>query len=548
MDALNRGRQAYADQAWDAAWHALTEADRTDPLWPEDLERMAWCAALTAREAEFLATFERVHAGWLACEEPARAARAAFWLGLRLMALGQGARGSGWFARCERLVRDLPCVEQGYATLPAVVRALGAGDLGAARAAAERVVAIGQQFGEADLVAFGQSFLGRAMVRVGDVDPGLRLLDEAMVAVTAGELSPMMTGIVYCAVIATCQAVYAHDRSREWTAALGAWCDAQPEAALFHGICRVHRSELLVLSGAWAGALDEARQASEQLSLGADPSALAEAYYQRGEVHRLRGALASAEEAYAAAHRAGGEPQPGLALLRLAQGRPDAARAALRRVLDATTDPLRRTRHLPASIEVLLAAGEIEDAVEACAELQGIAARFATEVLVAEAATACGTVALARGEAASAVGPLRSAITTWQRVGAPYRAARARVVLGRACAALGDPDGAALEIDAARTTFADLGARTDLTQLETLADGAPPDPGFGLTPRELEVLREVARGRTNRAIARRLQVSDRTIDRHVSNILGKLGLPTRAAATAWAYEHDLVPRGPTGRG
>ncbi|MEZ4239455.1 MAG: hypothetical protein R3F59_25515 [Myxococcota bacterium] len=345
MDPLELGRQRYAARAWDAAWRALSEADAAGPLGLDDLERLAWACGLTARESAFLEALERLHAARLAAGDELGAARTAFWLGMRLIGLGEAPRASGWFQRCARLVGERDCVERGYLGIPAVAGALAAGDLDAARAAAERAAQTGLQFGDPDLVAFARCLHGRVLLRQGEVQPGLRLLDETMISVGADELSPMVTGLVYCTVIAACQAVYAHDRSRAWTDALAAWCDAQPELVPFRGVCRVHRCELLALCGRWDGALDELTTASQELSRASDPAALAAAHYQRGEIHRLRGGLAVAEVAYAAAHREGRDPQPGLALLRLAQGRTDTALASLRRVLEGA----RARRACPAS-------------------------------------------------------------------------------------------------------------------------------------------------------------------------------------------------------
>ncbi len=374
-------------------------------------------------------------------------------------------------------------------------------------------------------------------MRQGRVEAGLALLDEAMVGVTTGEVSPLVAGILYCGVIHSCQQVYAMSRCREWTEGFARWCEQQPEAA-FTGLCLVHRSEILQFNGSWRDAIDEARRASARLSREPDPAAAAEASYQEAEVHRLRGEFAEAEEAYRRATQCGREPQPGLALLRLAEGRTDAAAAQIRRVAGAATDRLQRVRLLPACVEILLAAREVEEAEQACRELAEPAGIFAPAVLGAMAAHARGAVALARGDARAALGPLRRSLETWQRVGAPYLAARLRMLVSQACRALGDDEGADLELDAARAVLQDLGAAPDLARLDTLGERVPAPPG--LSPRELQVLRRVAAGRTNKAIAAELHLSERTVDRHVSNIFVKLGVPSRAAATAFAYEHKLV--------
>jgi DNA-binding CsgD family transcriptional regulator len=342
---------------------------------------------------------------------------------------------------------------------------------------------------------------------------------------------------MYCSVIQACQEVYAIDRCREWTAALALWCDGRPDMVAFTGACQVHRAEIMQLQGAWPDAIAAARRACAR-SHGANQHAAAAAFYQEAEVHRLTGEFAAAEEGYRSASRLGLEPQPGLALLRLAQGRPDTAAASIRRFAAATTDPLKRMSLLPAYVEIMLAAGDIGEARNACRELEEIARSFDTGVPGAIAAQARGAVDLAEGDAQAALGSLRRAVEVWQRIEAPYAAAGVRVLIGRACRALGDEDGAALEFDAARSVFERLGAAPDLARCALLKGVR--SAHHGLTPRELQVLRLVAGGRTNKAIASKLSLSEKTIDRHVSNILSKLDVSSRTAATAFAYQHKLI--------
>ena len=342
----------------------------------------------------------------------------------------------------------------------------------AAYAAAAEAAAIGERCGDPDLVACARHQQGRIRLQQGQVEAGLALLDETMVAVTAGELSPLVTGLMYCSVIAACQQVYALDRTREWTAALTQWCEGQPDMVAFAGVCQVHRAEIMQLQGAWPEAIEEARRACAR-SQGVDQQAAAAALYQQAEVHRLKGEFAAAEEAYRGASQLGLEPQPGLALLRLAQGRSDAAATAIRRVASTTTDRLKRMSLLPAYVEIMLAAGDVEDARNACRELEDIARSFDTGVPGAIAAQARGAVDLAEGNAQAALGSLRRAFEVWQRIEAPYAAARVRVLIGLACRALGDEDGAGLEIDAARSIFERLGAAPDLARIDSLTKGAP---------------------------------------------------------------------------
>jgi DNA-binding CsgD family transcriptional regulator len=541
--ALEHGRQAIERRAWADAFRLLSLADQSVPLGADDLEQLALAAGLSGRDDDFLKAFERAHQAHVDAGECLRAARAAFWLGFRLHSLGEKARATGWLARAQRLVereaRD--CVEAGYLLVPLAYRQLAAGDPESAHATAARAAEIGDRFAEADLSALARNLQGRALVWLGQVEAGLALLDEAMLAATGGELSPPVTGLIYCNVIDSCQNVYALDRAREWTTAHAAWCDAQPQLIAFSGICLVHRAEIMQLNGAWQDAIAEARRASTRDVRTAEQQAVAAAaLYQEGEVHRLKGEFAAAEEAYRGASQLGCEPQPGLSLLRLAQGRRDAAAAAIRRVTGAPGDRLRRIKLLPAFVEIMLAVDDIAAAREACGELDEIAEDFGTEVLGAIAAHARGAVDLAAGDAQAAVGPLRHAFAVWQQVEAPYIAARIRVLVGLTCRALGDEDGAALELDAASAAFEALGAAPDLARIAMLAKAAHTERAGGLTARELQVLRLVAAGKTNKAIAGELQLSEKTVDRHVSNIFVKLDVPSRAAATAYAYEHKLI--------
>jgi DNA-binding NarL/FixJ family response regulator len=390
------------------------------------------------------------------------------------------------------------------------------------------------------LIACARHLQGRSLLHKGGIASGLALLDEAMVAVSAGEVSPVMTGLLYCSVIQACQRFYALSRAREWTAALAQWCDKQPEMVAFTGTCLVHRAEILQLRGAWQEAIEEARRACKRFSQGTDPSPPGTALYQEAEVHRLRGEFAEAQAAYRAASQEGCEPQPGLALLLLAQGRTDAAVAAIRRVVGITTDRLQRISLLPAYVEIMLAAGDVGGARNASRELQEAAQTFESEVLRAIAAHARGAVELGENPR-GALASLRLAFQSWQQAEAPYLAARVRVLLGLACRALGDEESGALELDAARTVFSQLGAAPDLARADALlAQGTASGSAHGLTPRELQVLRLVAAGKTNKKIAVELILSEKTVDRHVSNIFTKLDVPSRAAATAYAYEHKLI--------
>jgi DNA-binding CsgD family transcriptional regulator len=524
------------------AFEYLSRSDADSSLGAEDLELLAMAAYMIGRDDDYVHGLERAHQAHLEDGAPLRAARCAFWAGLCLLFRDEPGRANGWFGRMQRLIEReaADCVERGYLLLTVAEQHDGRGDLEAWYSVATEAVQIAERYRDSELHACAIQEQGRALVRMGKVEEGLGLLDEVMLAVTAGELSPIVTGLMYCSIIDGCQQAHALRRAREWTAALSRWCEQQPEMVSFTGRCLIHRAEIMQLHGSWRDALVEAERARERSEEGANPGATGEALYRQGELHRLRGESEEAEDAYRGASRCGREPQPGLALLRLGQGRAEAAAAALRRLRGETTGPVERAALLPAHVEVMLAVDALDEAREACRELAAIAGDFRSEMLRAAAAQARGAVELAEGNAQTALGPLRQALQILQELDVPYEIARARVLIAHACRALGDEDSAALELEAAREVFDELGAAPDVETVDTLARGRAGGDTHGLTARELEVLRLVAAGETNKAIAARLVISERTVDRHVSNILAKVGAPSRAAATAYAYEHQLV--------
>jgi DNA-binding CsgD family transcriptional regulator len=540
-DALEQGRRSFAGQAWADAHAQLSAADRVQPLDPEDLERLATAAYLAGRDDDGADAGTRAHHEFVRRGEVARAVRCAFWLGFSLIEQGDEARGGGWLARARRLLDDaqLDCVEQGYLLFPGAMQALTEGDAATAGAGFDEVARIAGRFGDPDLLALGRLGLGGTRLAEGRTTAGVALLDEAMIAVEAGELSPAVAGIVYCGVIEACQEIYDLRRAQQWTASLTRWCAAQPDLVPYRGQCLVHRSEVMTLHGAWPDAMDEARRAAERLTTPPGRPAAGLAFYQQGELLRLLGEHGRAEEAYRQASQWGRDPQPGLALLRLAQGQVDTAAAAIRRVVDEAPDFVARSRLLPAQVEILLAAGDVTAATAAAAELTGLAEGLGAPYLTAVAASARGAVLLAQGDPRAALATLRRAWAAWQELEVPYETARARVLIGLACRELGDRDGAEMELDAARWVFRQLAAAPDLARVEALSGGAAARAA-GLTERELEVLRLVAAGETNKAIAADLFVSERTVDRHMSNIFAKLGVSSRAAATAHAYQHGLI--------
>ncbi|HSM12710.1 MAG TPA: LuxR C-terminal-related transcriptional regulator [Thermoanaerobaculia bacterium] len=538
---LASGREAFERQEWTAAFARLAAADAIRPLEAADLERLATAAHLIGRDSESEQAWARAHQERLRLGEVERAARCAFWLAFALFENGESARGSAWIERARRLLDRSPreCVEQGYVLLPLALSKLFAGDVTGAHEAFSRSSEIAERFGDPDLVALSRHSLGRVLLRMGRIREGVRLLDEAMVAVEAGEVSPLVIGDVYCSVIEGCLEIFDLPRAREWTSALARWCDAQPDLVPFSGQCLLRRAEILELHGEWEEAQEAARRACERLLRPVSRPASGAALYRRGELHRLRGDESEAESSFREASRNGKLPQPGLALLRLAQGRTRAAWKSIRLALDGAASPAARARLLPAFVEVGIAAGEAETALAAAEELTAIADEIGSPLLDASARQARGAVLLARGDPRAAHSALRAAWSIWQELGAPYNAARARVLIALACGELGDREAAEMELDAARWAFQRLGASADLAGVEAIARSPRGAPGR-LSRRELEVLRLVAAGGTNRAIAAELRISERTVERHLSNIFTKLDVSSRTAATRYAFEHRLL--------
>jgi DNA-binding CsgD family transcriptional regulator len=452
---------------------------------------------------------------------------------------GEGALGAGWLARAERLLANLDqnCTEGALLQVLRSVMLLFGGEAASAAAALTPVMELGQRCGDADLLALALLARGQAELALGNVPNAQRDFDEAMVAVTAGEVSPIIAGVVYCAVILACQDIYDLHRARQWTSSLARWCGRQPELVSFRGKCLVHRSEIMQLEGDWRAAAAEAQRACDELAQG-EQAAGGIAFYRRAELHRLSGEFEAAERLYGEASGRGYEPQPGLSLLRLAQGRVAAAAAAVRRLAEEASGP-QRARILGPFVEIMLAAGEREAARDAADELAAIAAAHDSSWLRAVSGQATGAVRLAEEDASAALAALRRAYDEWQQFAAPYESACVRVLIGRACRALGDADTAQSHIDAAHSEFERLGARAPAAKVErqpatnTAAKSA-------LTARELEVLGQLAAGSTNREIAAALHISEHTVARHLSNIFAKLGVASRTAASAYAFEHGLV--------
>ncbi|MFI7066253.1 LuxR C-terminal-related transcriptional regulator [Kribbella sp. NPDC050124] len=539
VDDLERARAAFERREWAAAYDRLTATGADTALGPDDLLALGTAAYLVGDNDACVRALQRGYRLQVDHGEVPGAVRFAFWLTLVLSLRGEMAVAGGWAARAERLLADYPedVVERGYLRLTAFFRHLGQGDFAGAERAASDVTAAARRFGDPDLLAEGLIAQGRLLLYMGRVPEGLARMDEAMVGVAAGEVSPIVAGNVYCAMIEGCQEVLDFDRASAWTTALTRWCDSQPDLVPYTGQCAVHRGQILRLRGAFGPALDEFERACKRYADSGAQAAAGLALSEAGDVQRLRGDYTGAEASYEKAAGYGYEPQPGRALLLLARGRTPGAVATVRRLLSEAGDPVHRARLLPAAVEVFLVGGHLEEAVSVAAELSDVAGRFGCSGLRAMAAYGESLVALATDEPERALPPARSATQLWSGLQAPYDVARSKVLVGRAFRLLGDEDSASAELASAVRTFEELGAAPARQEVERLLHR---ETAGGLTGRELEVLRLVASGNSNTEIAQRLVLSDKTVARHLTNIFTKLDVPSRTAAAAYARDHDLL--------
>jgi DNA-binding CsgD family transcriptional regulator len=455
---------------------------------------------------------------------------------------GDMALASGWGARARRMIEGLPEGPiHGYlAYVFEVEPTFGASDSAAALDGARRVLEVGRRFEVPDLIAAALNAEGRLLVGMGETAQGLALLDEAMVWVLGGRLTPDWAGNLYCNTIAVCHDLADYLRMAQWTTELERWLEKMPAAVLFDGICRIHRTQLHRLKGDWEQAEAEGIQVCNDLA-GVSTWNVAAAWYEIGEVRRSRGDLEGAAIAFRKAHDMGHPAQPGTALLRLAKGQIDSALASIRSAVLATKSALSRATLCAAQVEICLASGDLAGARAARDELVSTAETYASPGLKAMAATANGSVLLGDEDHSGALGALSDACRMWTELEAPYEVGRVRLLLARAFSLLDDQDSADLELDAARVLFERLGAARDLAAIEELA-GSRSQPG-GLSRRETEVLGLVATGRTNREVAESLFISEKTVARHVSNIFTKLGVSSRTEATAFAFKHGIAELG-----
>ena len=539
MQTLERARRAFARKAWAESYRLLETADHEAVLQPEDLERLGTAAYLIGRDAESETFRARAHQTFLDRGDREGAARSAAWLGFGLLHRGAIAPASGWFARAARILDEahLDCVVRGYLLIPFAIQRIVQGDPAAGDVTFTRAAEIARRFGDRDLASLACCGRGRALIRLGNLAGGVALLDEAMVAVVAGDVTPILAGDIYCTVLEACQETFDLRRAYEWTMLLGEWCAAQPGLVRYRGECLLYRAEVMQLHGKWN---DAAQDAQDACALLASRPAAGAAFYRVAEIHRLRGEFAKAEAAYAHANERGRKPQPGLSLLRLAQGEIDTSAASIRAVLLDTRIRAARARMLAAAVEILIAAGDLESARSAAAELAEIASTIDAPFLHAASAHATGAVRLAEGEIAAASTSLGKAGEIWRELEAPYEEAQTGLLMAAVCERRGDQEGRRLELDAARRRFKQLGAEPCLARVADQSDRAMHRPAGSLSKREAQVLRLLAAGRTNRDIAEALFISEKTVARHVSNIFDKVGVSSRTGAAAWAYQHHLI--------
>ena len=540
IDALSRARDALAHHDWEACHDLVHGVPMDDPAAEaERLDLLADASWWLGRVEDSIDARQAAHRVFESLGERRRAGMCAVWLYQDHCLRGRPATASGWLQRARRaLDGDTSCVEYGALLLREAELAHGGGRLDEAAELAERGRALGRALASADLEAEALQTLGRVLIDAGRPTAGLGHLDEAMLLAVEGRLGPYSTGKVYCSLISACEELGDLRRAAEWTEATAAWAARHP-FAIFPGICRVHRAVVLERRGALEDAEREASRACAELLESHLPDAVA-AYAEVGDIRRRLGDLQRAEEAFARAEKLSGHACAGAALLRLAQGRLEEARRIIAGCLaDGPPNRLVRAKLLPAAVQIAVAAKDFAGADAAARELESIAHSFDTPMLHALAALARGRLQLAEGNATAAGATLQAALREWTDLEVPYEIATVTTLLGQARREVGDEDAANVWFARARTLFGQIGARLDADSLDTTPRTRRP---AGLTEREVEVLCLVARGRANKEIAAQLHLSTKTVSRHLTNIFNKIGVSSRAAATAFAFEYDLMGR------
>jgi DNA-binding NarL/FixJ family response regulator len=535
MEALDAARTAFAARHWADAREGFLAARQEGPLEADDLSALSQAAWWLGLMDESLAAGEEAYRLYLDASNVRRAAYRAFDVAYGYFLQGNEAVGGGWIGRAQRLLADQPdCAEQGYLLYFAVETSLDGGEETMAKA--RQVQACGRRHGDRNLVAAGIVAEGRVLIKLGRAQEGVALLDEGMLEASSQEMAPNWAGNIYCHLMAACYELGDIGRAAAWTQSTSDWCDEMAPAVLFKGICRVHRAQVMQIRGHWTQAQDEAERVCKDIAH-IHVGVVAEGHYQIGEIKRLRGDLDGAEQAYQDGHRLGRDPEPGLALLRLAQGRPDAASTLIHSALTGVGDRLARARLLVAQVEIAIALGDEATAAAAADELDEVASVYGSSGLQAAARRSRGAVLLATGNPEEALSTLRTACSRWNELEAPYDCAKVRVLLAQAYRQLGDIESSDRELAAARTAFEALGAALDASEVAGRGRAVLPN---GLTEREAQVLALVAAGCTNRQIADELFLSQKTVARHISNIFTKIGVTTRTAAARFAFEHGVA--------
>jgi len=542
VEELLRAREAFDRRDWVAAYEGLSAAG-SDALLAADFADLATAAFLVGRHNDCIQALQRAHQAHLDAGDQHAAVRSAFWLAMTLMDRGEHAVASGWISRAERLLEtfEQDTVEHGYVLFFRMLGHILVGDPVTGLDEAATLASYGRRFGDGDLLAAGLMAQGRCLLYLGRMREGVRYLDEAMVGVTTGEVSPIFAGHTYCSLIEACQEISDFDRVAQWTTALTTWCGAQVGLVPFTGQCAVHRAQVMRVRGAFEQAIAELDRAAARYVAAGTPFAAGLAFAEKGELLRIRGDYDAAERAFEQSVGLGHDPQPAHAVLSLARGRTDAACAAVRRVLREPRDPIHRSQLLPGAIDVLLAGDDLGGARPLVAELEAVGDAFDSSSLKAMAGYAVGALALAEDRSEDALKALRAAQHRWRELGWPYEVARTQVLVGRALRELGDEESAVAELAAAARDLAALGAKLAAHEVDQLLVPDPP-PG-GLTAREAEVLRLVASGGSNPDIAATLFLSEKTVARHLSNIFRKLDVSSRTAAAAYAFDHGLTGGG-----
>lgn len=530
-------------EKWAETYEQLSQADQKQALGPDGLEKLALAAYLTGLDTECYQFLERAYRGYLDKDQIEQALRSAFWLGMMLMNAGEQARSSGWFERGKRLIDEKQyedSAERGLLLVPEALGALYSGHATRAQKIFEEAETSGEKFHDADLIVLGRLGHGQAMIQQGNVARGIKLLDETMIIAATEEVFPLVNGIVYCAVIESCRKVWDLRRAREWTLELTRWCEAQPDIVPFRGECLVRRAEIIQLHGEWQKAFKETKDACDILSRRLGEPIAGEAYYRKAELQRLAGDFEAAEDSYRETSKWGRKPQPGFALLRLAQGQNDAAETSIRNTLKETKDIIKRIEILPAVVKIMIDVNKTEEAVEAVNELKEISGQFDAPYLQAIYAHSQGSVLLAEGDLQPALEHLQSAMRIWNSMQLPYESACTRELAGIIYRELNDRDNSDAELSAARWIFEQLQAKHDLERINRLFKRKRDHGTYGLSLRELQVLRLTADGKTNKSIAGELFISNRTVDRHVSNIFNKLGVSSRVEAITFAMKNNIL--------